>query len=103
MTILIEFEPTAVAKVVKAPKVAYTNTVTLGKDPEGGTVTGGTATIRAKASGAAEFEDFTPNTIDFSAPERLEIKGAVDEFEITIVGFAGTASKVYLGFDAAEV
>lgn len=77
---------------------AYINTVTLAPNPTG-TVTGGTLTVRCKADGAAEFEDITPNTIDFSAPLRLEIQGKVGVFEFTVSGFTGTATELYIGLD----
>lgn len=76
------------------------NTVNLGLDPDGGTVTAGTLTVRAKSVAAAEFEDITPNTIDLSAPLHLRICGKVEEYEFTVSGFAGTAASVYISLDS---
>jgi hypothetical protein len=83
---------------VKADSRAYINTVTLAPNPTG-TVTGGTLTVKCKADGAAEFEEIDPNSIDFSAPQRLEIQGKVSYFSFTVSGFAGSATELYIGLD----
>ena len=76
------------------------NTVNLGLDPDGGTVTGGTVTIRAKSVAAAEFETLSVNTIDLSSPVHLRICGKIEEYEFTVSGFAGTAPSVYMSLDS---
>ncbi len=83
---------------VKAGSRAYINTVTLAPNPTG-TVTGGTLAVKCKADGAAEFEEIDPNSIDFAAPQRLEIQGKVGYYSFTVTGFAGTATELYIGLD----
>jgi hypothetical protein len=77
----------------------YINTVTLAPTLQGD-ITGGTLTVRAKAEGAANFETLDPGTIDFSAPERLEIRGAVNEYEFTVAGFTGSSPELYISMDS---
>lgn len=80
--------------------IDHINTVNLGADPDGGTVTAGTLTVRAKSVSGAEFEAITPNTIDLAAPIHLQLCGKIEEYEFTVTGFAGTATKVYIALDA---
>ena len=77
----------------------YINTVMLAKPPQGD-VTGGTLTVRAKANGSNNFETLSPNSIDFANPQRLEIRGAVGEYEFTVSGFTGTSPELYIGLDS---
>lgn len=77
------------------------NTVTY-SGPVDGTATAGTITINCKAPGSTVFESpkdssgAVLNTIDIAAPEKLNIPGEITQYEITVAGFAGTASLIDL-------
>ncbi len=66
--------------------------ISLGATDDG-TYTGGTLTFRAKAPSGFDFEDISPvNSIDISAPVSFTIDNMIGELEITLAGFAGTAT-----------
>lgn len=73
------------------------NFVTIAPDPEGGTQTGGTVTLRAKPVGQKDYEDFTPNSLNIGAPSVITIETPIQELECTVSGFTGTASNVSIG------
>jgi len=61
-----------------------------------GTVTGGTLTVLVQFPSSTNFETPTVNTIDLSAPEKLQIDGPFSKVEISVATFAGTATELDL-------
>jgi len=105
MTTKIKLPVTASAKVVSNPIVRQNNTVVYG-GPVGGTATAGTISILAKAPDAVAFE--TPkdddgvdlNTINIASPEKLNIPGKIQEYQVSVAGFAGTATEIFFVVDS---
>lgn len=94
MAAIKKLSTTATDVIIAAPtNRGFYNSVTLGENADG-TITAGTLTVECKAPNAAEFEAPTVNTVDLSAPLRLQIEGIIQDYSFTITGFAGTATEV---------
>jgi hypothetical protein len=73
-----------------------------------GSVTAGVLTVLCRAPDSTVFE--TPkdssgdplNTIDFSAPEKLNIYGPIEQFDFTIAGGAGGATILEISVDSFD-
>jgi len=65
---------------------------------EDGTATAGTITILVKGPGSTNFETPASSTIDIAAPQRLEVTGTIGQVQISVAGFAGTASSILIEY-----
>lgn len=59
-------------------------------------ITGGVLTIRARKPGATFFEDIPDGIVDLSTPTSVTFNGAVAEYEFTLAGATGSASRLII-------
>lgn len=95
MTTPVKVSTTASNKVVSNPLAKNNNTVAFGGGVDG-TATGGTITLLAKSPGAINFETPSSNVINIATPVHLNISGKITEYDVTIAGFLGTATEIFI-------
>lgn len=101
MTTQVKVSVTATNKVVDNPITKVNNTVSYGGGVDG-TATAGTITLLAKSPFAVNFETPPSSVINIATPVHLNITGKITEYDVTVAGFAGTATEIFLNVDSFD-
>lgn len=99
MSTPVKVSVTATNKGVPNPIAKVNNTVVFGGGVDG-TATAGTITLLAKAPHSTNFETPSSNVINIATPVHLNIVGKIEEYDVTVAGFAGTATQIFVVLDS---